>query len=139
MTDALFDDKDLKPDNVIINEKLGPSRVYWSEIGQYVTEEIGNTTEDWKFYGKKYGWQLKTFLKKRNLFFLIPDESFFRIVFIFGDKAVAAIENSNISENFRNEISGAKKFGEGRGLAIEVKDGTHMADIKKLIHIKVDT
>ncbi|MFC1725293.1 DUF3788 family protein [candidate division KSB1 bacterium] len=138
MSDVVFDDKNLKPDDKTLAEKLGTSYNFRIEIKDHVKEQYDHTTEEWKFYGKKYGWQLKTFLKKRNLFFLIPYLSYFKIVFIFGDKAVGVIENSDISEDLKNVVINAKKYAEGRGLPIDVKDGTYISDIKKLIDIKIN-
>ena len=81
---------------------------------------------------------IKNPVKKRNLFFLIPYERFFKIVFIFGDKAVQEIEKSNIADQIKNDIINAKKYMEGRGIAIEVKDGGNLPDIKVLIDIKIN-
>ena len=81
---------------------------------------------------------MKTFLKKRNLFFLIPYTSYFKIVFIFGDKAVAEIEDSDISKDLKSVVINAKKYAEGRGLPIDVNDDSYLSDIKKLIGIKIN-
>lgn len=137
MTENVFNIKDQKPETSQLAEKLGPAFKYWQEIRQSAVDICGTTTEEWKFYGAKYGWQMKTFLKKRNLFFLIPSESSFRVVFIFGDRAVGAIDESDIAESLKEEIRSAKKYAEGRGLSIEVRDGTHIPDIKRLLEIKV--
>jgi hypothetical protein len=138
MPEIIFNDKNKKPDDSLLAKKIGTNYKYLKELKEQINEKYGVTTEEWKFYGKKYGWQLKTLLKKRNLFFFIPYESSFRIVFVFGDKAVKEIENSDISENLKNEVRKAKKYAEGRGLSIEVKDGKHIEDIKKLIDIKIN-
>jgi hypothetical protein len=138
MTDNAFKEKELKPDDSGMTEKLGSVFIYWQEIQKFAVDNLGATSEEWKFYGAKYGWQLKTFLKKRNLFFLIAHEGFFKIGFIFGNKAVDAIEESEVAEDLKAEIRNAKKYAEGRGLAIEVKDGIHIPDIKKLLEIKVN-
>jgi hypothetical protein len=137
MTVNSFKEKERKPDDALVAEKLGPAFKYWTEIRKSAIDICGATREEWKFYGAKYGWQLKTFLKKRNLFFLIPYDSFFKMVFIFGDKAVDAIENSDIGEELKNEIRNAKKYAEGRGLSIEVRDGAPIPDIKTLLEIKI--
>jgi len=138
MSEIVFCDKNEIPDEKVLAEKIGITLKYWLDIKKYIKEQYGNTTEEWKFYGKKYGWHLKTFLKKRNLFFLVPYDSYYKIVFVFGDKAVAEIEKSEIADTLKNEVINAKKYAEGRGLAIEVKDGKYISDIKTLINIKIN-
>ncbi len=137
MSEIIFNDKNNIPDDNLLAEQIGDAFEYWGEVKKYVEEKYGSTIDEWKFYGKNYGWQLKTLLKKRNLFFLIPYVSFFKIVFIFGDKAVNDIEKSNIAEQIKNDIINAKKYGEGRGIAIEVRDGKYLSDINMLIDIKI--
>jgi hypothetical protein len=137
MSDVVFNDKSNQPTNQILADKLGNTFPYWQEIRQYTTGLVGDTKEEWKFYGRKYGWQLKTLLKKRNLFFLIPYDFYFKIVLIFGDKAVAEIERSTISNDIKNDIINAKKYMEGRGIGIDVRDGEFIEDIKQLIKVKV--
>ena len=138
MSEVLFDNKDLKPNDNLLAEKMGLCYQYWGEIKNYLKKQYGDTTEEWKFYGKKYGWQLKTLLKKRNLFFLIPHQFCCQLVFVFGDKAVQEIENSDISDELKKKVLNAKKYAEGRGLVVEVKDNTSISDIKKLIEIKIN-
>jgi hypothetical protein len=138
MSEIVFNDKNKQPNDKMLAEKLGGRFKYWTEIKKHTREKYGDTTDEWKCYGKKYGWQLKTLLKKRNLFFLIPHESYFKIVFIFGDKAVSEIERSSISDQLISDVVNAKKYAEGRGLSIEVKNRKCLPDIKKLIKIKTD-
>lgn len=137
MTEVTFNDKSNKPNEKSLNEKLGKNFKYWKEIKDYVNDNFGKATDEWKFYGKNYGWQLKTLLKKRNLFFLIPSSPGFKIVFIFGDKAVEAIKKSNISDELKETVIKAKKYAEGRGLPVEVKNKKYLPYIKKLIEIKI--
>ena len=138
MSDVIFNEKAVQPTEENITEKLGDSYLHWQEIKQYTSELVGETKDEWKFYGQKYGWQLKTLLKKRNLYFLIPYESYFKIVLIFSDKAVAEIEKSEISESIKFDIVNAKKYMEGRGIGIDVGDGSLIEDIKQLIRIKIN-
>lgn len=138
MSDVLFFDKNVKPDDNLLAQKIGARFDYWREIKNYIIQQFGDTVEEWKFYGIKYGWQLKTLMKKRNLFFLIPYESYFKIVFVFGDRAVREIEKSDISEKLIKSVLNARKYAEGRGLAIEVKGDEFISDIKRLIKIKIN-
>jgi hypothetical protein len=99
--------------------------------------EYGGLIEEWKYYGLKSGWILKSLNKKRNLFFLIPCQKYFRIAFVFGDRAVAAIENSGLPATMIEEIKTAKKYAEGRGLRLEVRKRGDVEHVKKLVAIKV--
>ena len=58
---------------------------------------------------------------------------------VFGQKATDKLLESNIAETIRTEIKAAKVYAEGRGIRIEVRDKSILADIKKLIEIKVES
>ena len=137
MKDNVFLEKEPVPTDELIKGVLGPAFLQLQEIREFVTEQIGPTKEEWKYYGKKYGYNLKTFLKRRNLFFIIIHEGCFSIGLIFGGKAEAAIMESDVSEQSKKELSDARKYGEGKGLTFEVSDSKHMDNIKKLILLKV--
>ena len=46
----------------------------------------------------KSGWSLRLKVKKRNIVYLAPCNGCFRVAFIFGDRAVAAARQSDLSE-----------------------------------------
>jgi hypothetical protein len=133
----LFADKSNKPDDRQLAGALGKTYQHWAEIKRHVAAEYGQPVEEWKYYGAKYGWTLKTLHKKRNLFFFKPRERFFSISFVFGDRAVALIEKSGLPDEMIKEIKNAKRYAEGRGLRIEVKTKRDVESVKKLIAIKV--
>ncbi len=137
MAPSVFDDKATKPDDQMLAGALGKSNRLWRKIKEHLEAEYGELTEEWKFYGAKSGWILKTLRKKRNLFFLIPLDGAFRVAFVFGDKAVAAVEQSGLPRGLVTELKNARKYAEGRGLHIDVKNSTDVEHIKKLLEIKV--
>ena len=67
MSEIIFNDKKKMPDDDLLSDNFGSAYIYWLDIKKYAEEACGSTTEEWKFYGEKYGWQLKTLYKKRNL------------------------------------------------------------------------
>jgi hypothetical protein len=133
----MFDDKNTQPTDEMLSQALGATFDYWKQIIDYLKSEIDGVLEDWKFYGKKYGWQLKMLKKKRNLLFLIPSEGVFSVVFVFGDKAVAAVEQSDLPDTIKTELANAKKYMEGRGIKIEINSADEVEHVKKLVRIKV--
>jgi hypothetical protein len=136
MSETVLTDKKIQPNDEILIETIGQSYKYYESLKKHLLQKYDNVSEEWKYYGKKYGWQLKIFQKKRNLLFLIPYRSYFSVVLIFGDRAVDKILESEIKDEFKEKIKSAKKYLEGRGISIEVKDGDYLEDLKKLIEIK---
>ena len=135
--EKVFNKKDAIPDEEMVRKALGSSYAYLENIRQFVKEEIGETVEEWKFYGQKLGWTLKKYLKKRNLFFIGMYPGYFRIAFVFGERAANNVFDSDIAEVLKKELSEARKYAEGRGINIKVDDDTYLDDIKELIRIKV--
>lgn len=133
----LFLDKSTKPDDRALEAVLGRSFIYWKEIKNTLAGEYGTLTEEWKYYGVKSGWTLKLLLKKRNLFFFAPHEKYFLIAFVFGDKAVKAVEQIDLPVRMIRELSGARRYAEGRGLRLEVKRKADIKTIIRLVAIKV--
>lgn len=132
-----FMDQSVQPDNSHLARVLGEKTTFWEAIKQHIMQRHGNFIEEWKFYNTQSGWTLKVLLKKRNLFFFTPLQGFFRLAFIFGDKAVAAVEKSDLPSAIKKELQTARKYAEGRGLRIEVKSQQEVEQVKKLIDIKV--
>jgi len=138
MTVSVFADKTSEPTNQKLARVLGKANRLWKEIKEHLRAEYGELTEEWKFYGQKSGWILKTLRKKRNLFFFIPLESSFKVSFVFGDKAVAAVEQSDLPQDLITTLKNARKYAEGRELQIDVKKSTDVEHIKTLVKIKIN-
>ena len=138
MAASIFDDKEKKPTPQKLARALGESNNLWKEVKKHLKAEYGELTEDWKYYGKNYGWTLKTLRKKRNLFFFVPLEGAFNVSFVFGDKAVAAAERSDLPKDLVKTLKNARKYAEGRGLQIEVEGPADVENIKRLVEIKVN-
>lgn len=134
----MFLNKADKPNNDLLKSALGKAYEYWEEIQNTLNSKYGKITPEWKYYGANSGWTVKMMLKKRNLFFFTPCDKYFRIAFVFGDKAVKAIEESDLPADLIEEIKNAKKYMEGRGLRIEVKEKKQIEYILKLTAIKID-
>jgi Protein of unknown function (DUF3788) len=135
---SIFLDKSVKPTNEMLSGALGQSYKYWEEIKNSLENQYGPLIEEWKYYSVSSGWTLKLLLKKRNLFFFTPYEKYFRLAFIFGDKAVSAVEKSDLPVKMVQELKSAKRYVEGRGLRLEVKKKTDIKNIITLVAIKIN-
>ena len=137
MVEYLFLDRTAVPTDEDLKEVLLTSHKYWTDIREEILSKYGEIVPEWKFYDKRTGWTLKNMMKKRNLFFLKPYKGHFDLTFVFGDKAVSAIEKSEISENLIKEIRSAKKYMEGRVFTVSVNKKSDLRNIYKLIEIKI--
>jgi hypothetical protein len=135
---SIFLDKSVKPTNEMLSGALGQSYKYWEEIRNTLENQYGPLIEEWKYYSVSSGWTLKLLMKKRNLFFFTPYEKYFRLAFIFGDKAVSAVEKSDLPVKMVQELKSAKRYIEGRGLRLEVKKKTDIKNIITLVAIKIN-
>ena len=135
---SIFLDKSVKPTNEMLSGALGQSYKYWEEIRNTLENQYGPLIEEWKYYSATSGWTLKLLLKKRNLFFFAPCEKYFRLAFIFGDKAVSAVEKSDLPLKMVQELKSAKRYVEGRGLRLEIKKKTDVKNIITLVAIKIN-
>ena len=138
MSEKVFMAKEEMPTEEKISEKLVSVYFQLESIRQHLLETLEETREEWKFFGKKGGWILKILLKKRNLFFIGIYEGYFRITFVFGEKAFKVIMDSDLSAELKSYMEGARKYAEGRGLSITVDGPAYLEDIKKLIRIKIE-
>lgn len=134
---SIFTDKAIVPKNEDLVANLGTTYSIWMQIREYVYQQYPNGVEDWNFPGKKYGWSFRIKDKKRAILYFLPRNNYFMVAFVFGQKAIDQILETNISETIKNDLLTAKKYAEGRGVRIDVKDETSIPDIQKLIEIKL--
>ena len=135
---SIFTDKTAKPTDRDLLDKLGSKFELWKQIHNMVLSKYPGGIAEWNYPGKKYGWSFRIKDKKRAIIYLLPRDSYFKVAFVFGDKAVEEIKDSWISNNIKTEIGEAPKYAEGRGIRIDVKDDLILSDIGLLIDIKLN-
>jgi hypothetical protein len=138
MPSSVLTDKEIIPDDELLNESLGNTYSIYKSLFEYLYEKYSDIKPEWKHYGKNIGWNLKVFYKKRNLFFLFPCSGYFKISFVFGKKAIEEIEKSDLPDSIKTDLRNAKQYAEGKGIQLEVKSKNILNNLKKLISIKID-
>ena len=134
---SVFTDKEKIPTGKDLADALGNSKYLWDKITKYVLASYPEGLEEWNYPGKKYGWSFRIKDKKRAILYLLPREGFFKVAFVFGRKAVDEVLQTDIHEKIKTELQSAKVYAEGRGIRIDVTGEEIVADIKKLVDIKL--
>jgi hypothetical protein len=110
----------------------------WFDLRDYVFEKYPEATEEWNFPGKKYGWSYRIKDRKRAIIYFLPRQDFFKVAFVFGQKAYDAIMQSDIAPEIKITLQQAVRYAEGRGIRLDVKSKDVLPDVKKLIEIKLN-
>lgn len=134
-----FVDRATEPENKDMEVALGSTYPLFEKIVKYLVDTCKDIRPEWKQYSKKMGWQLKLLKGKRNILFIVPFEGSFMVYFVFGDKAVQRVMESDISDEIKTQLQNARKYMEGRGIELSITEDTENIDhIIKLIEIKLN-
>ncbi|WP_461629082.1 DUF3788 domain-containing protein [Labilibaculum euxinus] len=134
---SIFTDKTAEPTQKDLQEQLASLYPLWEQIAESVRKKYPNPKEEWNYPGKNYGWSFRLKDKKRAIIYLLPRQGYFKVAFVFGQKATDQIMACDIDASIKEDLAGAKKYAEGRGLSIEVHNAKPINDIEKLIDIKI--
>lgn len=137
MDKSCFPEKGSIPDEIQLSGCLENTYHLWQLLKSYVHQKYPNAKDEWNYPGEKYGWNFRIKDKKRAIIYLLPREKYFKVAFVFGQKATDTIMKSQISGEIKVELEAAKVYAEGRGIRIDITDETVIQDIKALIDIKI--
>ena len=126
------------PSDADLAAALGAVKPLWDEIVVGMAEELGLTGSEWKSYGVKHGWALQLRRGKRNIVHLAPCEGSIRVLFILGDRAVAAARATKLGARAAKLIDDAPRYPEGTGIRLEVSRPRQIPLVRKLARIKLD-
>lgn len=137
MDKSIFTDKTVIPTDSDLANAIGPCYDLWQNIKEYVLLKYPKATAEWKYPGDKYGWNFRLKDKKRAIIYLLPRDQYFKVAFVFGQKATDAVLASPVSEAIKAELAAARAYAEGRGITIDVKNSLVVSDVKELVAIKM--
>ncbi|MDR1153559.1 MAG: DUF3788 domain-containing protein [Bacteroidales bacterium] len=134
---SVFTDKGSEPKDECLKVALGATYEFWQTFVDYVHAVCPKSIDEWSF-SKSGGWSFRLKDNRRAIIYLLPRDGFFKVAFVFGQKATDGVFKSEVATAIRTELESAKAYAEGRGIRVEVKDGGIINDIKNLINIKLE-
>jgi hypothetical protein len=137
MDSNIFINKNNIPDNNNLTTALGSTFKMWETIRIFTLEKYPAALQEWYCPGPEKGWNFRMKDKKRAIIYLLPRDGYFRAALVFGQKAYDEIMKSKIAKEIKKELQEAKVYAEGRGIRIDIKDESFLADLKKLVEIKL--
>lgn len=139
MAASIYNNKLAEPDDISLARDLAASKKLFDTITAFIENEYGDFSVEWKYYNNKSGWILKMFSKKRNVLFVVPCDTFFRVSITLGEKACDTVMNSTMPDSIKRELLDSKKYAEGRTILVDVKSDSDMKDVLCLVSIKLES
>ena len=122
MTDAYFVEKAYPPEAAALRNALGSLYPAYKEV---LALAEGLDLE-WKYYGRKIGWQLKASRKGKALFYLTPLQQLFRVGMAVRESEREALLQSHLPARIKSELKSAKKYPEGYPLRLAISQPSDM-------------
>ena len=126
-----FDKRDIPPNEPKLKKALGELYSGYTEVVE-LTDAFDH---EWKYYGKKIGWQLNATRKGKTLFWLRPLEKSFRIEFAVREDERKRLLDSNLLPESKGQLAAAKKYPEGYPLRLDVRKKANMKDVRTVIAV----
>lgn len=136
---SIFTDKTKEPNEAELKNALGDTFIFWEQLIVFTKSINPKAFEEWKYSGVKYSWGFRVNDQKRVIIYLLPRDHYYKIAFVFGQKATDKVLECNVSQAIKDELSSAKVYAEGRGVRIDVKDDSDIKDFLTLISIKISS
>ncbi len=134
---SIFGDKSQMPQDAELAEVLGRTSKLWGELKARLASQYDPLVEEWNYPGKNYGWSLRLKHKKRAIVYLTPCKRHFLASLALGEKAVKAAHEGNLPASVLDLIDSAKKYPEGRGVRVEVRNKKDLGVVERLAAIKM--
>jgi len=135
MSLSFFDNKVFMPDDGMVAAAIGSGKVFWDELRAHAAS-YGKPICEWKFYSKAAGWSFLIKCGKRTLVYFIPQDGFFKVSFVLGERAVEAARVANLPPEILALIEEAKPYMEGRSFMFDIKTEADCNTAKQIIGIK---
>ena len=133
MAESIFGEKVNIPNEEMLNIALEESKALWDKMIS-ISDGIG----EWKFYSKTAGWTYPVKKKKRTLFYMMPKEGYFQLIFVYGERAVEVAKSIGLPKQVLNNLLQAKPYVEGRLLNIGISSDIDLNTAQKLLQLKLE-
>ena len=135
MSIGVFVDKASAPTMDQVFQAIGPRRSAWEELVRFIHERF-SPQEEFKFYGKNYGWAMRFRKSGKALASLYPADNGFTIQIILGAAEAQKARTLRLGKHVERIIDEAHAYPEGRWLFIPVKSVKDIKDVEQLLTLK---
>ena len=131
--------RDIKPDDIMLALAFGAHKQYWDEIILNVSEVYPAFSQEWKYYGKAWGWSFVLKSKTKTLCYLTPAKECFQVSVIFNDSGRALVAAADLPKAITQAVEAAKDNPKNIPYDLDIKKAADVDIAKKLIEARSKT
>lgn len=139
MAKSIYLEKAMQPDELMLAVAVGEHRSQWDEIIQHTSETYAAFSQEWKYYGKAWGWSLILKNKTKTLCYLTPVQGYFQVSIIFNDKGRALAATYNLPKTVAQAVEASKDNPKNIPYDFDVRTDADTDIAKKLIEARSKT
>ena len=133
----ILSDPEQYPTEEVIYACIGKRKqALWSSFFEMIHEQHPDFSEEWRYYKDGKNWLMKVTRKSKTIFWLSVWKNAFKITFYLSDKAEESIDQSDISEELKEQFKTGKHYGKIRGLTIDFSKRKDIEYAQSLIAIR---
>lgn len=129
-------DEKIFPDDKILSQHLGDSKIAFDAYLDYVNQNIGSVKSEWRYYKDGHNWLMKITKKSKTICWISVFDKMFKITFYFSDKARGYIETSQLEKNYKDLYKNGKYYGKIKAISLDITKSEQLENAKILISIK---
>jgi hypothetical protein len=136
METILLKDKQVFPDDKVLNAILGESYYAYSELIKTVTGDEFGLSPQWNYYNDGKAWLCKVVFKKKTVFWVSVWEGYFKAAFYFTERNCDGIDGLDIAPEIKQSFKLATHIGKLIPLALSVRSSDQLPDLLRIIAYK---
>ena len=136
MEKPCLNDKSEYPDDEILSLHLGEAKKAWDAFMDVLAQDYPSFSGEWRYYNDGKRWLYKVTKKKKTISWISVWPGMFKTTFYFPDRAQEVIIASSLTQAYKDTFVHGKRYGNTRGLTIEVQSPADLDATKTLIGIK---
>jgi hypothetical protein len=133
----ILNDPDQYPTEEVIYSCIGKRKTLWISFFDMLGEQHPDFSQEWRYYKDGKNWLMKVTRKSKTIFWLSVWKNDFKIGLYFSDKAEELINQSDISDDLKQQFKNGKRYGKIRGLTIVFRKKKDIEYAKSLIAIRL--
>lgn len=127
--------ENIYPDEQVLTSVLGNAYPAYTGLLQ-LYDRIGLNYE-WRYYHDGKAWLCKVQFKKRTIVWMSAWKEFMQATIYFPEKYLELVWDADISASQKEKIRNTKNVGKSKPCTFELRDASVLADIEKIIQLKL--